>query len=202
MMSPIPTNRAGVIRPDLIPLAAFLCVEEYDAVSRGIILDHAAAGAPLRNLTIPAPGTDGWRVLEPHDLAGALEALARGGPAPAAVGPVEAIPAPIAGGAPTVAECDPRPRTAHAPASLPELVDHEALAYRAWGTPEGDFLARQMERLAQLVRWTGANTPEEHEARMEVWDDEVRDQWFDRGYQEGLEAGRREAARMAREDRY
>ena len=37
---------------------------------------------------------------------------------------------------------------------------------------------------------------------MEVWDDEVRDQWFDRGYQEGLEAGRREAARMAREDRY
>ena len=37
-------DRAGVIRPDLTPLAAFLCAEEYDDVSRGIILDHAAAG--------------------------------------------------------------------------------------------------------------------------------------------------------------
>ena len=88
------------------------------------------------------------------------------------------------------------------PMTLAEVVDHEAMAYRAWGTPTGEFLARQMERLAQLVRWTGAGTPEEHEARMEVWDDEVRDQWFDRGYQEGLEAGRREAARARREDRY
>src|SRR5262249_36092417 len=81
------------------------------------------------------------------------------------------------------------------PTTLAEVVDHEARAYRAWGTPAGDFLARQMERLAQLVRWTGAGTPEEHEARMEVWDDELRDQWFDRGYQEGVDDGRREAAR-------
>jgi hypothetical protein len=88
------------------------------------------------------------------------------------------------------------------PATLAEVVDHEARAYRAWGTPAGAFLARQMERLAQLVRWTGANTPEEHEARMDVWDDDVRDQWYDRGYQEGLEAGRREAARLASGDRY
>jgi hypothetical protein len=87
------------------------------------------------------------------------------------------------------------------PLTLAEVVDHEARAYRAWGTPAGDFLARQMERLAQLVRWTGANTPEEHEARMDVWDDEVREQWFDRGYQEGLEAGRREAARRPVWDR-
>ncbi|MDE2100043.1 MAG: hypothetical protein KGL39_22505 [Patescibacteria group bacterium] len=71
-------DRAGVIRPDLIPLAAFLCAEEYDPYARSLILDHAAAGAPLRDLTIPTPGTDGWRVLEPCDLAGAEEALARG----------------------------------------------------------------------------------------------------------------------------
>lgn len=82
------------------------------------------------------------------------------------------------------------------PLTLAEVVDHEARAYRAWGTPAGEFLARQMERLAQLVRWTGASTPEEHEARMEVWDDEVREQCFDRGYREGLEAGRQQAARM------
>ena len=98
--------------------------------------------------------------------------------------------------------CRPRSRATASRLTLAEVVDHEAMAYRAWGTPAGDFLARQMERLAQLVRWTGATTPEEHEARMEVWDEEVREQWFDRGYHEGQEAGRREAARLRREDRY
>jgi hypothetical protein len=83
---------------------------------------------------------------------------------------------------------------------LAEVVDHEARGYRAWGTPTGDFLARQMERLAQLIRWTGAVTPEDHEARMEVWDEEIREQWFDRGYYEGSEAGRRDACRAARTD--
>ena len=63
------------------------------------------------------------------------------------------------------------------PMTLVEIVEHEALGYRAWGTPEGDFLARQMERLAQLIRWTGASTPEDHEDRMEVWDAEIRDRY-------------------------
>ncbi len=88
------------------------------------------------------------------------------------------------------------------PMTLAEVVDHEAMAYRAWGTPAGDFLGRQMERLAQLIRWTGAATPEEHEARMDVWDEELREQWYDRGHHEGREAGRREAARLRREGGY
>lgn len=50
-----------------------------------------------------------------------------------------------------------------------------------------------MERLAQLIRWTGANDPKEHEARMEVWDEDIREKCFDRGYSEGYEAGRRSA---------
>jgi hypothetical protein len=87
------------------------------------------------------------------------------------------------------------------PLTLAEVVDHEAMAYRAWGTPTGEFLARQVERLAQLIRWTGATTPEEHESRMEVWDEEVREQWYDRGYHDGREAGRNEAARIRRDDR-
>ena len=78
-------DRAGVIRPDLIPLAAFLCAEEYDDYARSIILDHAGAGAPLADLTVPTP--EGHVILEPCDLAGALEALARGGPAPAVEAP-------------------------------------------------------------------------------------------------------------------
>jgi hypothetical protein len=71
---------AGLIRPDLIPLAAFLCAEEYGTYARSIILDHAAAGAPLEILTHATP--DGWVILEPFDLAAAEEALRRGGPAP------------------------------------------------------------------------------------------------------------------------
>ncbi|MDE2100044.1 MAG: hypothetical protein KGL39_22510 [Patescibacteria group bacterium] len=78
------------------------------------------------------------------------------------------------------------------PRTLAEAVDHEALAYRAWNTPTGDFLAEAMERLAQLIRWTGATTPQEHQDRMGIWDDDVRRQWEDRGYTAGIEAGRRE----------
>lgn len=66
-----------------------------------------------------------------------------------------------------------------------EQIDQEALGYRAWGTPVGDFLARVMERTAQLVRWTGASSPQEHEDRMEVWDASIREQWYDRGFEEG-----------------
>ncbi len=88
------------------------------------------------------------------------------------------------------------------PMTLAEVIDHESMAYRAWGTPAGDFLARQMERLAQLVRWTGASTPEDHDARMEVWDDELREQWYERGYQDGVDAGRQDAARVRFEERY
>ena len=54
-----------------------------------------------------------------------------------------------------------------------------------------------MERLAQLIRWTGAATPEDHEARMEVWDDDIRRQWEDRGHAAGIEAGRREGRDLA-----
>jgi hypothetical protein len=84
------------------------------------------------------------------------------------------------------------------PPPLAEVVAQEAMAYRAQGTATGEFLARQMERLAQLIRWTGAATPEDHEARMEVWDEAIREQWFDRGYHDGYDAGRRDAVRARR----
>ncbi len=129
-----------------------------------------AAAAPARPAGPPAPSpAEGFRAAVRREVG-----RKRGGPAPA-VDPVEEIPAPalVAGGAPVTAE----------PATLAELVDHEALAYRAWHTPEGDFLAEQMERLAQLIRWTGATTPREYTDRMEVWEDEIRDRAFERGYQ-------------------
>jgi hypothetical protein len=42
----------------------------------------------------------------------------------------------------------PTPRTVPAngqPVSMIETIEHESMAYRAWGTPIGEFLARQME---------------------------------------------------------
>jgi hypothetical protein len=77
------------------------------------------------------------------------------------------------------------------PTTLVEIVEHEAMGYRVWGTAEGDFLARQMDRLAQLIRWTGASNPKDHEDRMEVWDNEIRDRFYDQGYHDGYEAGRK-----------
>ncbi len=72
-----------------------------------------------------------------------------------------------------------------APRTLAETVDHEALAYRAWGTPEGDFLARQMERLAQLIRLTQAETPGQFEDRLEACEFDLRAREYDRGFEDG-----------------
>ncbi len=158
-------DRAGVIRPDLIPLAAFLCAEAYDDVSRGIILDHAAAGAPLADLTVATP--DGHLILEPVHLAGAEEALRLGGPAPR----VEAIPAPaaIAGGAP----------------SLADLVTAEADRLRRCESPIGGFLAGQLDRVAQLIRFTGARSPEQYQDRIEAHESDLLAREYDRGFSDG-----------------
>ena len=87
----------------------------------------------------------------------------------------------------------PRPVPANGqPMTLVEIVEHEAMGYRAWETKEGDFLASQMERLSQLIRWTGATKPEDYEDRMEIYDRELRDRHYDQGYHDGLEEGRRQ----------
>jgi hypothetical protein len=78
------------------------------------------------------------------------------------------------------------------PVTLVEQIDHEALAYRELGDSFSQFIASHLERLAQLVLWTDAKTPEEHEGRMEVWDDEIRDKFYDRGFEDGLQTARNE----------
>jgi hypothetical protein len=82
------------------------------------------------------------------------------------------------------------------PRSFLDIVEHEALGYKAWGSQVGAFLSDQLGRIAQLIRWTGAHDPLEHEDRMETYDRELRDRYYDRGFHDGLEAGRREASRL------
>jgi hypothetical protein len=84
----------------------------------------------------------------------------------------------------------PWPEDADGPRfTFPELIEREALGYRAWGNSVGDFLARQLEQLAQLVRWTQAPGPDEFEARLEAWDAEVRASWEARGFEAGKRSG-------------
>ena len=166
--SSLHVDRAGVIRPDLIPLAAFLCAEEYDAYARSLILDHAAAGAPLADLTAPTP--DGWVILEPADLDGASEALARGGPAPAvAVGPEP--------------DLAPLPE----PPSLAEMIGVEARRFRARrpAAPAVALIADWLDRLAQLVAFTGAETVAEFRDRFEALERDQIASEYDRGFDDG-----------------
>lgn len=71
------------------------------------------------------------------------------------------------------------------PQTLVEWVDHEALGYRAWGSDAGNFLAEQMERVAQLLRFTGATTAAEYAQRIEANEFSVAEQHFEHGYKEG-----------------
>jgi hypothetical protein len=73
------------------------------------------------------------------------------------------------------------------PLSLAEFVGREARGYRDRGTPEDHLVAETLERLAQLIAWTGAATPQEHRDRMEVWDETLRSQWWQRGYQAAID---------------
>lgn len=41
--------------------------------------------------------------------------------------------------------------------------------------PRHVWIAEQLDKLAQLVEWTGATTPEEHDDRMETYERELRE---------------------------
>lgn len=77
-----------------------------------------------------------------------------------------------------------------APATRAETVEHAAMAYREWGTPVRDFLVRRMHELSQLIRWTAARMPEEHESRIDTLDLDIRGDSEARGYEEELRAAR------------
>ena len=53
-------------------------------------------------------------------------------------------------------------------------------------TALGDWLAGQLDRLAQLVRFSGASTPAEFEDRFEAMETEWRAAEYDRGHADAL----------------
>jgi hypothetical protein len=57
--------------------------------------------------------------------------------------------------------------------------------HRAAGSPEDRFIAEQLERVAQLLRFTGAETAEEFAERVECNELWARQAEFDRGWAAG-----------------
>ena len=80
--------------------------------------------------------------------------------------------------------------------NLADYVSLEAECYRSRRTTVSAFIADQLERIAQLIAFTSATTPDEFSDRLEIWDAEITESHFERGYAEGFEAGLRAARRQ------
>jgi hypothetical protein len=72
--------------------------------------------------------------------------------------------------------------------SLIAFVESRSAALRKEGAPEALFLAAQLDRVAQLLAFTGANTPEEYDARTELNEHWVAEKHFGEGYSAGRSA--------------
>ena len=60
-----------------------------------------------------------------------------------------------------------------------------AAQQRGLGTPEARFAAEQLERVAQLLHFTAAETPDQYFDRLFANEESEREAAFDRGYHEG-----------------
>jgi hypothetical protein len=65
-------------------------------------------------------------------------------------------------------------------------------AHRAKGTDADRFIADQLERIAQLLRFTGAETAREFAERVEANELWARDEEFNRGWRNGRASLQRE----------
>jgi hypothetical protein len=69
--------------------------------------------------------------------------------------------------------------------SLLNHVKAEALRQRERGGTYAAFVADQLERIAQIIVFTSAETPEQYEDRLVANEMAVQEAEFERGYQEG-----------------
>jgi hypothetical protein len=80
--------------------------------------------------------------------------------------------------------------------TLLELVARQAEFYRQWETEVGDLLARTLEDLGQKIRFTQAETPSDYEARLEILEQDARQDSEARrheAYDAGFDTGCRHA---------
>ena len=78
--------------------------------------------------------------------------------------------------------------------SLLTYIRSEIQRLRALDDPHAAFLRSQLERIEQLLRFTGANSPAEFDARIECNEEWVKAEAFDRGWAEGRAQASREIA--------
>jgi hypothetical protein len=76
-------------------------------------------------------------------------------------------------------------------------VRAEIQRLRALEGPCARFVATQLERTEQLLGFTGANSPEEFDARVECNEEWVKAEAFDRGWAEGRAQASRENSHYA-----
>jgi hypothetical protein len=76
--------------------------------------------------------------------------------------------------------------------TLAELTDRQVAFFRGWSNPAGAMFADALGRLALQIRMTDATTPAELEARIEVLDAGIREQFEAIGYEDGRASCRHE----------
>jgi hypothetical protein len=69
--------------------------------------------------------------------------------------------------------------------SIINYVKAEAIRHRERGGDYARFLSDQLERIAQLIQFTGAETPDQFLDRLEANEEAVKEEIFERAYQEG-----------------
>ncbi len=170
----IPTDSDGYLRPDLIPITAYLYSTGYSDRARSRVMNRLADGVSPRELC--KDGALAWRdLLE-------VEALMPVG---------RDVIAPIAGGSPvldfepaTIAEAlaaydagedlgDDLGDDGSAPDEtliFDAWIDSQAAAVRSLGTDAAEWLAGQMAALADRARYLNASTPAEYDERVEILD--------------------------------
>ena len=72
------------------------------------------------------------------------------------------------------------------------FLQAEIQRLRALGGPCARFAAAQLERSAVVLKFTGANSEEEFDTRVECNEDWVKQESFDRGWAEGRAQATRE----------
>jgi hypothetical protein len=72
--------------------------------------------------------------------------------------------------------------------SLLAYVEAEIRRLRALDGPGARFVADQLGRTHQLLKFTGAETPEQFEDRVFANEQEIQEAAFERGYQEGRQS--------------